>query len=63
LPIQSSVSALAVELVEKYALSHKLSLPDALIASTAIIFNLELFTLNMKDFKFLEVQLLLFPIQ
>ena len=54
LPIQSFVSKLAVELVEKYALSHKLSLPDALIASTAIIHNIELYTLNIKDFRFLE---------
>jgi tRNA(fMet)-specific endonuclease VapC len=54
LPIQSSVSKLAVELVEKYALSHKLSLPDALIASTAIIHSIELYTLNIKDFRFLD---------
>ena len=54
LPIQSSISNLAVELVEKYALSHKLSLPDALIASTAITHNMELYTLNLKDFRFLE---------
>ena len=54
LPIQSTVSSLAVELVEKYALSHKLSLPDALIASTAITHNMELYTLNVKDFRFLE---------
>lgn len=54
LPIQSSISNLAVELVEKYALSHKLSLPDALIASTAITHNIELYTLNIKDFRFLK---------
>lgn len=54
LPIQSSISKLAVELVEKHALSHKLSLPDALIASTAIIHSVELYTLNLKDFRFLE---------
>jgi tRNA(fMet)-specific endonuclease VapC len=54
LPIQSSISSLAVELVEKYALSHKISLPDALIASTAITHNMELYTLNLKDFRFLE---------
>ena len=54
LPIQSSVSKLAVKLVEKYALSHKLSLPDALIASTAITHKIKLYTLNIKDFKFLE---------
>ena len=54
LPIQSSISNLAVELVEKYALSHKLSLPDALIASTSIIHNIEIYTLNIKDFKFVK---------
>ena len=54
LPIQSSISNLAVELVEKYALSHNLSLPDALIASTAIIHNIEIYTLNIKDFKFIK---------
>jgi tRNA(fMet)-specific endonuclease VapC len=54
LPIETSISTLAVELVEKYALSHKLSLPDALISSTSIIHNLELYTLNTKDFKFLK---------
>jgi tRNA(fMet)-specific endonuclease VapC len=54
LSIQSSISKLAVELVEKYVLSHKLSLPDALIASTAITHNIELYTLNFKDFRFLD---------
>nr|MBC7613557.1 type II toxin-antitoxin system VapC family toxin [Pseudopedobacter sp.] len=54
LPIQSFISSLSVELVEKYCLSHKLSLPDALIASTALHHNIELFTLNTKDFKFIE---------
>jgi tRNA(fMet)-specific endonuclease VapC len=54
LPIDSNISTKAVQLIEQYALSHKLSLPDALIASTAITQNLELYTLNIKDFRFLE---------
>ena len=54
LPIETSISAMAVELVEKYALSHKLSLPDALIGATAMYHNIELYTLNVKDFRFLE---------
>jgi tRNA(fMet)-specific endonuclease VapC len=54
LPIESSISKLSVELVEKYSLSHKLSLPDALIAATAIWHNIPLYTLNTKDFKFIE---------
>ncbi len=54
LPIEANISTLAVELVEKYALSHKLSLPDSLIAATAIIHDIELYTLNLKDFRLLK---------
>jgi predicted nucleic acid-binding protein len=53
LPIQLEISAMAVKLVEKYCLSHKLSLGDAFIASTAIYHHLELYTLNVKDFVFI----------
>ncbi len=54
LPIQTAISTLAVLLVEKYTLSHKLSLPDALIAATALHYNMALYTLNVKDFKFIK---------
>ncbi len=54
LHIQIEVSKKAVELVEKYALSHKLTIPDALIAATAIYYNLPLYTLNLKDFVFID---------
>ena len=54
LPIDANISTLAVQLIEKYVLSHKLSLPDALIASTAITHTIELYTLNLKNFKFLD---------
>lgn len=37
-----------------YSLSHKLTIPDALIASTALVKNLALYTLNIKDFRFIE---------
>ena len=37
-----------------YSLSHKLSLPDGLIAATALIEGLPLYTLNVKDFKFIK---------
>jgi tRNA(fMet)-specific endonuclease VapC len=42
------------DLMVNYTLSHKLSLPDGLIAATSLIENIELFTLNVKDFKFIE---------
>jgi len=53
MPIEASISNLSVNLVEKYTLSHKLSLPDALIAATALLHNISLYTLNTKDFKFI----------
>jgi len=34
-------------------LSHKLKLPDAQIAATALFHNAELFTLNRKDFAYI----------
>lgn len=52
LPITSSISAKAIELMEGFSLSHRMSFPDALIASTAILNQCELYTLNVKDFKF-----------
>ncbi len=45
---------MAVKMVKEYSLSHKLALPDALIGATAIYHRLELYTLNVKDFKFLN---------
>ncbi|WP_199301990.1 PIN domain-containing protein [Pseudanabaena cinerea] len=37
-----------------YSLSHKLTIPDALIAATALANDLELYTLNIKYFRFIE---------
>ena len=53
LPISASISKFAVNLVKQYCLSHKLKLPDAQIAATAILHNVELFTLNRKDFVYI----------
>jgi len=53
LHINTEISEMAVSLVEQYCLSHKLDIEDALIAATAIYHNIELFTLNTKDFKFI----------
>ena len=54
LHIHAEISQKAIAFVEKYALSHKLSIPDTLIAATAIYYNLLLYTLNIKDFVFIE---------
>ena len=40
--------------MEEYFLSHKLAIPDALIAATALVNSISLYTLNAKDFRFIE---------
>jgi len=54
IPIDSETSIFALSLLETYALSHRLSLPDSLIAATALHNNLSLYTFNVKDFRFIE---------
>lgn len=53
-PVDSMISDKFIELLEMYALSHKLSIADALIASTAIVHSMKLYTLNVKDFRFIQ---------
>lgn len=54
LSVDVMVSVQFIELMETYSLSHKLSIPDALIASTALVHKIDLYTLNIKDFRFIE---------
>lgn len=54
LPIRPEISSMAILLLEKYCLSHGLDFHDALIAATAIFHQLELFTLNIKDFAYIS---------
>lgn len=54
IPITSEISDIHLSLVKQYALSHKLQVPDAIIASTALFHDLPLFTLNKKDFKYIR---------
>lgn len=53
LPVDMLVSELFIQLMESYALSHRLSIPDALIGATAITQGIELYTLNIKDFRYM----------
>jgi len=52
--IDQRIDTIHQELVKKYSLSHKLGIQDALIAATALNYEIKLFTLNTKDFKFIE---------
>lgn len=55
--VNKEISILAIELMIKFSLSHRLSYPDALIAATAIQNNLTFYTLNTKDFRYLDISL------
>ncbi len=52
--INNKISDIFIELMTQYSLSNKPYIGDMLIAATAIYYDLELFTLNQKDFVFLE---------
>ena len=52
--IDEEISVTASELIERYAKSHGLQIPDALIAATSLSHCLKLYTGNKKDFMFIE---------
>lgn len=54
IPLDADISERFLSLLESYALSHRLSVPDALIAATCLSRNLPLYTLNLKDFQFIS---------
>ena len=62
LDLNELISRKALELLNNYRLSHGLLIPDALIASSAIILNIPLLTKNQSDYRFIpEVNLLPYP--
>lgn len=52
--ISESISSKARALIDQYAKSHGLLIPDALIAATALELNLPLYTMNISDFRFIS---------
>ena len=53
LPLTQEIVQLAMQLQQQYILSHHTSIPDTLIAATALVYDLELKTYNLKDFQFI----------
>lgn len=54
LKMNHEIIVLTKEILERYTLSHNTKIMDALIASTAIMYNIDLYTLNRKDFRYLQ---------
>ena len=40
--------------MRQFALSHNATIPDMLIAATALQYGLPLYTLNVKDFRYID---------
>lgn len=53
LHLNQQITLIALELMETYKLSHGLEIPDALIAATSLYTGFDLYTYNLKDFKFI----------
>lgn len=52
--INNDITLKAFVLLHNHHLSHGLAIPDCIIAATAIVTDLELFTYNTKGFKFFK---------
>jgi tRNA(fMet)-specific endonuclease VapC len=55
--LDQDIFALAVQLINHYALSHRMTIYDAIIAATCMVYDLPLWTHNKKDFQFLNLVL------
>ena len=54
LKMNHEIISLAKEILDRYTLSNNTKIMDVLIASTVIMYNIDFFTWNKKDFKYLE---------
>jgi len=52
--LDTTIATTATLLIETYAKSHSLTIPDALIAATSIRHGYPLWTLNVKDFHYID---------
>ncbi len=53
IPINVSISDLVQKIFEQYVLSHGLKINDCIIAATAVEHDMNFYTFNQKDFKFI----------
>jgi predicted nucleic acid-binding protein len=51
--VDTKISELFAQLMKTYSLSHRATIADMLIAATAVVHAVPLYTLNVKDFRFI----------
>lgn len=62
LKLNEQISDTAVDLLQRYRLSHGLLVADALIATTTLVFDAPFISKNQKDYQFIEgLKLLTYP--
>jgi len=54
IPVNEQISHIFTNLMMEYSLSHKPFIGDMLLAATAIFYNIHLYTLNKKDFRYIK---------
>ena len=52
--MNQEIISLAREILDHYTLSHNTKIMDALIAATVIMYDMDLYTLNKKDFRYVK---------
>jgi predicted nucleic acid-binding protein len=60
-PLTEAISNRAQTLMEAFTLSHRLGIPDALIAATALESGLALYTRNIRHYKMIPELLIIQP--
>jgi len=56
--LNQNIFDLSTTLMRKYSLSHDMTIYDAIIASTALVYDIPLWTHNKKDFRYLNIELI-----
>lgn len=54
LDINERICDIYYQIMFKYSLSHNLTVPDGLIGATAILNRIPIYTLNKKDFRYID---------
>ncbi len=57
LDIDQEILGLSTKLLNKYTLSHNMTIYDSIIAATCMIYDIPLWTHNKRDFRFLDIEI------